>query len=52
MNDTKSDSEVTVELNNLGSSKINVSVDGTSSIQSPSICRHDENELMFQNYQM
>ena len=29
-----------------------MSVDGTSSIQSPSICRHDEKELMFQDYQM
>jgi len=37
MNNTKSDTEVTVESNNLGSSKVNVSV-GTSSIQSPSIC--------------
>ena len=52
MNDTKSDTEVTVELHNLGFSKINVSVDGTSSIQRPSICRHDEKELMFQDYQM
>ena len=52
MNYTKSDTEVTVELNNLGFSKINVSVDGTSSIQSSSICRHEEKKRLFQDYQM